>query len=79
MEKGRIPCRYSRVIWIVLSIAQPIFCFTIHLIIAVQINSDPLEIVLILLAFLTAMRKFQNQVHRRAAEIAEGYFFVIQS
>ena len=21
------------------------------------------------------MRKFQNQVHRRAAEIAEGYFF----
>ena len=25
------------------------------------------------------MRKFQNQVHRRAAEIAEGYFFVIQS
>jgi hypothetical protein len=44
-------------------------------VIAVQINSDPLEIVLILLAFWTAMRKFQNQVHRKAAEIAEGYFF----
>jgi hypothetical protein len=44
-------------------------------IIAVQIKSYPLEVVLILLAFWTAMPNSQDQVHRRAAEIAEGYFF----
>ena len=44
--------------------------------IAVQIGWYSWRMRLILLAYWAAMRRFQNQVHRRAAEIAEGCFLL---
>ncbi|OGP70664.1 MAG: hypothetical protein A2W09_03780 [Deltaproteobacteria bacterium RBG_16_50_11] len=46
---------------------------------AVQIRWEFLTSCLISLDFWMDIGLFQAQVHRRAAEIAEGYFFVIQS
>jgi len=46
--------------------------------IAVQNEWHSLRLALILLDFSINIRPSQNQVHRRGAEIAEGYFLLIQ-
>jgi hypothetical protein len=50
--------------------------FLQYLIIAVQIGWNSWRMRLISLAYGAAMCRFQNQVHRKAAEIAEGCFLL---
>jgi len=55
-------------------------CFkSIYQPIAVQNEWHSLRLALILLDFSINIHPSQNQVHRRGAEITEGYFLLIQS